>query len=507
MRWAVNIATSYLRFGTGMLTVFLMMPFIISSIGLEQFGLWSLVFAVVGLFGLLDLGFATAAVKHVAEAEGSGSISERNRSLATLLLVYSAIGVLCLCTTVLVAGVADTWFDLDAELAAQFGAALLLLGLAVSLSFPLSLFKAVLTGAGHMHIVNFVETATTLANAGLMAMLLYSGWGLKGMAISTAGTMILSGLLLIPLAYRFVDRLSLSPRLFDVREIKPLLSFSTCVFVANVATLVILRIDPVIIKFFLSLSSVAVFAVAAKIAEYTLLLNKQFSNALMPLICRSSGAAEAKKIEAVLTDGTRYLLAIAVPLGGLILLYAHDIIEHWLGSQFAESVPLLRLLIVSTLLSAVQLNAANVLGMTGRHRIVASAMAGCAILNVVLSIAFISFSGLTGVAVATLVSTALFQTMTLLPLACRHVEVPLRDLVARSILPVLPPLVPMAAAWWLLEQLGTSDSLLEVAVRASVCGLLYLIVFALTAVTEDEKQMLRAILPSTRKSTMTVGVE
>ena len=71
MRWIVNIATSYLRFGTGMLTVFLMMPFVIASIGMEQFGLWSLLFAVVGLFGLLDLGLATAAVKHVAEAAGS----------------------------------------------------------------------------------------------------------------------------------------------------------------------------------------------------------------------------------------------------------------------------------------------------------------------------------------------------------------------------------------------------------------------------------------------------
>jgi O-antigen/teichoic acid export membrane protein len=149
MRWAINIATSYLRFGTGMLTVFLMMPFIISSIGLEQFGLWSLVFAVVGLFGLLDLGFATAAVKHVAEAEGSGSISERNRRLATLLLVYTGIGFLCLFTTVVVARVAGSWFDLEAAPAAQFGTALLLLGVAVSLSFPLSLFKAVLTGAGH----------------------------------------------------------------------------------------------------------------------------------------------------------------------------------------------------------------------------------------------------------------------------------------------------------------------------------------------------------------------
>jgi hypothetical protein len=175
-----------------------------------------------------------------------------------------------------------------------------------------------------MHVVNIVETVTTLLNAGLIVVLLHAGWGLTGMALSTAGTMALAGVVLIPLAYRFVDGLSLSPRLFNFRQVSPLLSFSICVFVANVATLMMLRMDPVVIKFFLSLSSVAVYAVAAKIAEYTLLLNKQFSNALMPLISRSRGAADLEKIRAVLTDGTRYLLAIAMPLSVLLFLYADD---------------------------------------------------------------------------------------------------------------------------------------------------------------------------------------
>jgi O-antigen/teichoic acid export membrane protein len=475
MRWIVNIATSYLRFGTSMLTVFLMMPFVIASIGMEQFGLWSLLFAVVGLFGLLDLGLATAAVKHVAEAAGSGSILERNRSLATLLIVYSSIGLLCLGLVSLTCSIAGSWFDLDAGRAEQFGAALFVLGVAVSLNFPLSLFKAILTGAGHMHVVNIVETVTTLLNAGLMVVLLHAGWGLTGMALSTAGTMALAGVVLIPLAYRFVDGLSLSPRLFNFRQVSPLLSFSICVFVANVATLMML------------------------------LLNKQFSNALMPLISRSRGAADLEKIRAVLTDGTRYLLAIAMPLSVLLFLYADEFVVQWLGTDFEGSVPLVRLLTIASLLSAVQLNAANVMGMTGRHRIVATAMAGCAVLNVALSIAFISFAGLEGVAVATLISTALLQTMTLLPLACRQVEVRFRDFFVHSLLPVLPPLIPMISAWWLLEQFGAADSLLGIAARASVCGFLYLTVFAVTALKEPETRLLRTILPPLRRATVVQG--
>jgi len=67
MRWVLNIASNYLRVIVGIAVMFLLIPFIVSRLGMDLFGLWSLIFAVVGLFGLLDLGFATAAMKYVAE--------------------------------------------------------------------------------------------------------------------------------------------------------------------------------------------------------------------------------------------------------------------------------------------------------------------------------------------------------------------------------------------------------------------------------------------------------
>ena len=63
MRIAINIVSSYARFLTGIIAVFFLTPFTLGVVGLEQFGLWSLCLAVIGVLALLDLGFATAAVK------------------------------------------------------------------------------------------------------------------------------------------------------------------------------------------------------------------------------------------------------------------------------------------------------------------------------------------------------------------------------------------------------------------------------------------------------------
>ena len=46
---------------------FLMFPFIIRHVGIEDYGLYLLVGAFVGYFGLLDFGVGSALVKYVAQ--------------------------------------------------------------------------------------------------------------------------------------------------------------------------------------------------------------------------------------------------------------------------------------------------------------------------------------------------------------------------------------------------------------------------------------------------------
>ena len=146
MQWVINIATNYLRFAASMIAVFCMTPYVIGKLGLEMFGLWSLIYSVIGLFGLMDFGLATAAVKYVAEATGSKDEEGRNQTLATLLLIYLVIGLLCMALVLVLAGPISLSFKLGPDQQQQFGPVLWLLGLAVSLNFPASLFKASMSG-------------------------------------------------------------------------------------------------------------------------------------------------------------------------------------------------------------------------------------------------------------------------------------------------------------------------------------------------------------------------
>lgn len=489
MRWVINIASNYLRVIAGIAVMFFLIPYIVSRLGIETFGLWSLIFAMVGLFGLLDLGFATAAMKYVAELTASGDRAQRNQVLATLLVVYLGLGAVCLALVALLAGPASGWFNLPADQARAFTLALWLIGTAVAINFPASLVKAILIGSGRMHLVNGIELITTLVNAALVVILLEAGMGLLGLAIATATTMLLGPLVMLPLAIHLTPGLSASPRLFSRDRVRELMGFSVYFFIANVAVLIILRIDPVVIKSFLTLSAVAIYAVAAKIAEYAYLLNKQFSNALMPLVSQSKGAGDVATVRRILVDGTRFLLAIAVPFLALLLFYAEAIVVRWMGPEFAESVPLLRVLILAVLFSSVQLNAANVLGMTGTHRFVAFAMGGSAVLNLVLSIILIQFLGLTGVALATMLATLVTELMLVVPRACRAQGIGLGAFMRDAIWPTLPALVPALGVAALMAHVQPPSNFGWIILEGSVAALLYYAAFYWTGLSGAERAL------------------
>jgi O-antigen/teichoic acid export membrane protein len=500
MRWVLNIASNYLRFLVGMVIVFFLTPYIVSRIGVDAFGLWSLIFAVVGLFGLLDLGFATAAVKFVAELTASGDHAGRNQVLGTLFLIYAGLGVFCLSLVAVFADTAPAWFDLAPEHHRAFTIAIWLLGTAVALGFPLSLFKAILVGSGRMSLVNMVELGTTLGNAALVVYVLESGYGLLGLAASTAFTMLLATLLLVPFAYRFTPMLSLSPGHFARRRVRELGGYSFYFFIANVAVLIILRIDPVVIKAFLPLSAVAVYAVAAKVSEYTYLLNKQFSNALMPLVSQSKGAGDSETIRRILVDGTRFLMAIAVPFISLLIFHAEEIIRLWMGTDFTDSEPLLRILMIAVLFASIQLNAANVLGMTGRHRFVALSMGGSALVNLGLSILLIQYFGLTGVALATLVAALLVETLIIVPKACRDNDVSIHRFISDALLPALPATGGALGCAYLLNMWQGANSFTMIIFEGALAALVFFLVFYWTGVKPGERQMLVARLRGRRRS-------
>jgi O-antigen/teichoic acid export membrane protein len=477
MRQILPIASNYGRFLVGIAAVAVVMPQAIAALGIERFGLWALAAATCGFIALLELGVATTAVRFAAEAEGSGDPRLRNTRLSTLLVAQAPLALAMLLAGWLGAAPIAALLGLDGRDAAEFASVVRIGATAAALALPLCLWRAALAARGLLHLSNCVDAVAIAAGACVSLAGLAQGHGLLALASGSAVTVLLPAPLLWLAARRRVPAFELGWRSASRSEWRHMRSFAGAAVSANSANLAAQRMEPVLVHAFLSLAAVGHFSVAARIAEYAVLLGRQFSSALTPAIARAHGAGDADAIRTTLLLGTRFHLALMLPGALLLGWHAPALLNAWLGPvAIAAQLPL-RLLCVALAFAAVAMNAAICLGMTGRHRFVAQAAVGGAALRLAAGALMLGPLGLAGPGIAAILAAIVIDSGLVVARACRHLGVPVRRFWAQAVLPSIPGLVTMTLVASLLDRWQPASSLAAVTVQGAVAFVSFATVF------------------------------
>lgn len=479
MTWIRNIATNYLRFCTTLTLTVLLTPFIISHVGQENYGIWVIVYAVIGIISLSDLGFATAAIKFLSEADSEACSDKRNSILGALCIVYSGLTILC-------AVMVSLGYIYSITPAPDL---FLVLGIATTIGMGCCIHRAALIASGHQDIINWIAIAAGILQALLIFYFLTAGAGLMGIALSHCIALSLQSLVLIPLTVRIRG---FSPAFRKSRRyIVKISRFSAWALIANTSFLLILRIDPLIIEHFTSLNAVAIFAIGAKIAEQALLFNKQFSNALTPLISRFQGPSELSDRASVLIYSTKYLLAIATPLLVLLSINAENLILLWLGPEFIGASTILQILCIAVLFSTMQFNAANVNGMSGYPHVVALSLVATVAVKFGLMVLLVTQIGLIGGAIATLIATTTCESALNIRNACKITRLSIFNFARLSLFPGIVCSIPTGLLAFSYKQYDSFLSLLTI----NACyGGIALLLFYILFVRDDEKESIKHLL-------------
>lgn len=488
---ALNAVTNYFRFAFTLILFLLLTPFIIRKVGVNDYGLWTLMYSVVGFFGLFDLGFSTSVVKYVAECKGSGDLDRRNRIVNTLLIAYLILSV---AATVGV-GLLSLFFNrVFAIPPPQHHKALVLLWIlavrAVMLSLPLDLFRGVIFGEQRIYLVNIVQIGGSVFYGLTAWIALGHGMGLLALAWIHLATMLLENFLYISFAFHYVEGLRISWSLADRKVFKEVASFSAGQFIINVSAVGFLHMGPILIKLLLPLSAVAIYAVALKISENLRILVIQFINVFTPYIAELKGAGDDEKIRYVFVECTKFSCAMMVLLTVPVWSYAREAVTFWAGPELAEAAPVLIVLAGYRVISIPWTMASNVLGMTGYHKYTARLSAVCLLTNIFISVALIHPLKLMGVALGALISTMIVGAFIVVKKACHVYHLSYWDYVSRAVIPVALPGALQFAVTYGIKTWMPPTNLAAIALQGLPGVVLFGVIFWLFSVTSSEKRLL-----------------
>ena len=473
---------------------FVLTPFILSQLGDATYGLWVLVGSVVGYGFLLDFGITGAVTKYVAEYRTRGEGGLARSLIATALWTNAGVGFVVIAASVLLAPVFTGIFDISPFEQKTATWLFILAGVAVGINLPCATTSAVLRGLQRFDLLNLIGGTSTLITAGAIALVLILGGGVVGLAIIGIAVPLLMQLPSIWFIYRIAPELRYGGFSGSRSHLKTLVSYSSSIFLMNLGGYLESRTDEIVIGAFLPVSAITPYNLARRLSSLPQLLTEQFLTLLLPMASEIHAKDDSARLRSLYIVSTRVTLAILLPISVVLVSLTKPLLTAWVGAAYAEYSYLVLILMAASLIDTSQWPAGFVLQGMARHHSLAGMTIASGVSNLILSILLVNRLGLTGVALGTLIPTAIICIGFVTPYAMRVIGVSVQEMYAKVLLPSLLPVIPMGIAMIVLQEIIKPASLLLMLVVAAVAAVIYLAAYISLGANEFERGIVRNVL-------------
>ncbi len=349
---AKNAISNIASFFITALITFLLLPVMLKYLGEVGFGIWAIVRVFISYLSLGDLGLNNAVTKFIAEFKANNDEVSCRRILQSAFFVFVFITASILLLFIFFRStIIELFFLSSGEF--QADVAFLLVGSLLIFSFNLifSIFPASLNGIQRMDISNGVNVLYSVINAGLMYAALVFGFGLRGLLLANAISTFLAIALNATFFFVHFRSLKLFQFDFDFSILKKLIKYGKHLFISALANAIHLHFDKLLISSMLGLSVVSSYEIASRVIQQIRQIPILALNPLMPASSEVAAKNNNVAILEIYKSSLKYLVALIVPLFGLVFFLADPLITLWLGENNRIIILTLQILLVSNFIN------------------------------------------------------------------------------------------------------------------------------------------------------------
>lgn len=318
------------------------LPILKRELGTDRLGIILLGWAVLGYFGLFDLGLSRALTKLVAEKVGQKRFSEIPPLVWTSLFLMALLGVIGFAVALgssglMVERILHVPRDLQRETLYSF--------YWVSAAIPVVIITAGLRGV--LEALQEFRLATAIrvpmgifTYLGPVLVLPFSHSLIPIMATLVIGRAV-AGAAHLWACLRAFPGLRYD-RSFHASSVGPLLRFGSWMTVSNVVGPLMVTFDRFVIGALISVTYVAYYATPYEVATKLLFVPAALAGVLFPAFS-TVGALDRDRLARLMDRGVRYIFIVLFPITLVLIAFAPEILRVWLGNDFMlHSTPVLR---------------------------------------------------------------------------------------------------------------------------------------------------------------------
>lgn len=498
----IGALVSYFTVAFNMLAGLLYTPWMISKIGQENYGLYTLASSLITMF-VMDFGMGAAVSRFVSKYNALGDRQAVQNFLGLVYKLYLSIDAIIFAVLFVLYFFIDTIYqNLTADEIQTFQVLYVIVGLFSVISFPFSNLNGILTSYEKFVPLKMCDLFNKCVIIVAMVFALYAGYGVFALVTVNAIAGIITILLKLFIIHHSTPA-RVNFRYFDKSLLKEIFGFSVWTTVGSIMQRLVFNITPSIIAAVSSTGSVgvAVFGLASTIEGYIYTIATAINGMFMPRISRI--VYGEKKEEDLLTlmvrIGRLQVMIVGLMVIGFIALGKSFVIDIWNKPDFSLSYYCAVLLILPSLFYLPMQIANTAIIVKNKVRLQAFVFIAMGLVNVVCSLVLSHFFGAIGASVSILIA---YTVRTLLMGYVYHkvLKLDMLAFVKRTFLKLSPQLLVALLVGIACEIFNpVTNVYLRFGMNGVILVGVYFVLMWLTGFNAYEKQLLLGFIRKVKK--------
>ena len=427
-RFAFNVIMNWIAMAVGMAVPFFLTPIVVRKLGADAYGVWILAASTVSYLGILDLGLRSAVIRFVSKAKAQDKPEDARSAIAAALwfrlLIAAGVAVL---SFILAWVFPDLFKKIPHDLIRASQITVLMCALGVSIWLVTGVFGAVLAAINRFDVLSTVSMVQTVARAGGVLLILFSGHGLVALAYWEVIVTLVGGLTTCAIALKLFPPCRVRIGRPESQMVKMIWSYSFTTFVLIIATQIIMNTDNLVVGAFLSVGLVSFYSIGGSLITYSSQVVTALTTTFTPLASSLDASGRLEDLQKLLLRGTQAALGMALPISLALLFRGKTFIGLWMGHQYSEiSGTVLQILMISQFFNLANTTASSVMMAIEKHKTVAKWAVLEALGNLFLSIVLVKTIGIYGIAWGTSIITAIIHLIFWPRYVSKELNIPVR---------------------------------------------------------------------------------
>lgn len=333
---AYNSFYNILGYGIPLLLALLLIPVLLNNLGTHKFGVLNLAWIVIGYFGFFDLGIGRALTKIISEKIGIDQVDDIPAFFWTsffMMLLFSTIVSISL--FLFSEKLIFSFFKIPVEIQLETIKAFYLLIISIPIVTTTAGIRGLLEAYQRFDIINLIRVILGVSSFLLPVLVLLFTNDLYWIIFSLVITRIIVWFLYLASAFKLNPDLKLVLK-FQTSLIKPIFKLSGWMTLSNITVPIIVYLDRILIASLISAAAVAYYATPYEVITKLLIVPSALTAVLFPTFAANYIKDQSATVK-LSEKAMKYIGLILFPIISLVVVFSFDLLNIWLGKDFAKN--------------------------------------------------------------------------------------------------------------------------------------------------------------------------